>query len=150
MTFKFGLFTGSPVLGYLAAGVLIGPYALSIIRNVHGTKAIAEFGVVFLLFNIGLEVSMGFNTSISSFIKIRSKLTSLNIWKFEDHLITTLFCKVEKLECFKVVSCTYKLVVVFVLYIDVSCRHCANNESTSSNYLLFGNVLLMCSFQLRG
>ena len=47
---------GSPVLGYLAAGVLIGPYGLSIIRNVHGTKAIAEFGVVFLLFNIGLEV----------------------------------------------------------------------------------------------
>ncbi|KAK6162399.1 hypothetical protein DH2020_002240 [Rehmannia glutinosa] len=47
---------GSPVLGYLAAGILIGPYGLSIIRNVHGTKAIAEFGVVFLLFNIGLEV----------------------------------------------------------------------------------------------
>jgi Kef-type K+ transport system membrane component KefB len=47
---------GSPVLGYLAAGVLIGPYGLSIIRNVHETKAIAEFGVVFLLFNIGLEV----------------------------------------------------------------------------------------------
>uniref|UniRef100_A0A0E0PFY0 DNA mismatch repair protein MSH3 n=1 Tax=Oryza rufipogon TaxID=4529 RepID=A0A0E0PFY0_ORYRU len=46
---------GSPVLGYLAAGVLIGPYGLSIIRHVHGTKAIAEFGVVFLLFNIGLE-----------------------------------------------------------------------------------------------
>lgn len=48
--------TGSPVLGYLAAGVLIGPYALSFIKNVHGTKMIAEFGVVFLLFNIGLEV----------------------------------------------------------------------------------------------
>ncbi|PPS19336.1 hypothetical protein GOBAR_AA01251 [Gossypium barbadense] len=47
---------GSPVLGYLAAGILIGPYGLSIIRHVHGTKAIAEFGVVFLLFNIGLEV----------------------------------------------------------------------------------------------
>ncbi|PKI45413.1 hypothetical protein CRG98_034218, partial [Punica granatum] len=46
---------GSPVLGYLAAGILIGPYGLSIIRHVHGTKAIAEFGVVFLLFNIGLE-----------------------------------------------------------------------------------------------
>lgn len=48
---------GSPVLGYLAAGVLIGPYTLSIIQHVHGTKAIAEFGVVFLLFNIGLEVN---------------------------------------------------------------------------------------------
>lgn len=47
---------GSPVLGYLAAGILIGPYGLSIIRHVHATKAIAEFGVVFLLFNIGLEV----------------------------------------------------------------------------------------------
>lgn len=47
---------GSPVLGYLAAGILIGTYGLSIIRYVHGTKAIAEFGVVFLLFNIGLEV----------------------------------------------------------------------------------------------
>ncbi|KAL3009208.1 hypothetical protein AAZX31_07G070700 [Glycine max] len=49
---------GSPVLGYLAAGILIGPYGLSIIRHVHGTKAIAEFGVVFLLFNIGLEVEL--------------------------------------------------------------------------------------------
>ncbi|KAE8727522.1 K(+) efflux antiporter 1 [Hibiscus syriacus] len=49
---------GSPVLGYLAAGILIGPYGLSIIRNVHETKAIAEFGVVFLLFNIGLELSV--------------------------------------------------------------------------------------------
>jgi Kef-type K+ transport system membrane component KefB len=51
---------GSPVLGYLAAGILIGPYGLSIIRYVHGTKAIAEFGVVFLLFNIGLEVEITF------------------------------------------------------------------------------------------
>ena len=49
---------GSPVLGYLAAGILIGPYGLSIIRHVHGTKAVAEFGVVFLLFNIGLEVGI--------------------------------------------------------------------------------------------
>lgn len=50
------LFLGSPVLGYLAAGVLIGPYGFSFIRHVHVTKEIAEFGVVFLLFNIGLEV----------------------------------------------------------------------------------------------
>jgi Kef-type K+ transport system membrane component KefB len=42
----------------LAAGILIGPYGLSIIRHVLGTKAIAEFGVVFLLFNIGLEVGV--------------------------------------------------------------------------------------------
>ncbi|KAG0460564.1 hypothetical protein HPP92_020861 [Vanilla planifolia] len=56
---------GSPVLGYLAAGILIGPYGMSIIRNVHETKAIAEFGVVFLLFNIGLERK--YNSRIAAF-----------------------------------------------------------------------------------
>ncbi|KAI5066344.1 hypothetical protein GOP47_0018968 [Adiantum capillus-veneris] len=59
---------GSPVLGYLAAGVLIGPYSLSIIRHVHGTKAIAEFGVVFLLFNIGLELSVERLSSMKKYV----------------------------------------------------------------------------------
>ncbi|XP_028096479.1 K(+) efflux antiporter 2, chloroplastic-like [Camellia sinensis] len=49
---------GSPVLGYLTAVILIGPYGLSIIHHVHETKAIAEFEVVFLMFNIGLELSV--------------------------------------------------------------------------------------------
>lgn len=59
---------GSPVLGYLAAGVLIGPYALSIIRNVHATKHIGEFGVVFLLFNIGLELSVERLSSMKKYV----------------------------------------------------------------------------------
>lgn len=59
---------GSPVLGYLAAGVLLGPYSLSIIRNVHGSKAIAEFGVVFLLFNIGLELSVERLSSMKKYV----------------------------------------------------------------------------------
>ncbi|KAM0009738.1 putative regulator of K+ conductance, cation/H+ exchanger, NAD(P)-binding domain superfamily [Helianthus debilis subsp. tardiflorus] len=59
---------GSPVLGYLTAGILIGPYGLSIIRNVHATKAIAEFGVVFLLFNIGLELSVERLSSMKKYV----------------------------------------------------------------------------------
>ncbi|KAL9303931.1 hypothetical protein ACSQ67_021194 [Phaseolus vulgaris] len=59
---------GSPVLGYLVAGILIGPYGLSIIRHVHGTKAIAEFGVVFLLFNIGLELSVERLSSMKKYV----------------------------------------------------------------------------------
>ncbi|KAJ6404574.1 hypothetical protein OIU84_012693 [Salix udensis] len=59
---------GSPVLGYLAAGILIGPYGLSIIHNVHATKAIAEFGVVFLLFNIGLELSVERLSSMKKYV----------------------------------------------------------------------------------
>ncbi|CAN7138533.1 unnamed protein product [Brassica rapa subsp. narinosa] len=59
---------GNPVLGYLAAGILIGPYGISIIRNVHATKAIAEFGVVFLLFNIGLELSVERLSSMKKYV----------------------------------------------------------------------------------
>jgi monovalent cation:proton antiporter-2 (CPA2) family protein len=44
------------VLGYLAAGVLIGPSGLGLIDQVEGTLHIAEFGVVLLLFLIGLEL----------------------------------------------------------------------------------------------
>ncbi|MCC7260016.1 MAG: cation:proton antiporter, partial [Alphaproteobacteria bacterium] len=47
----------SPVLGYLIAGAAIGPYGFGIITNVHAASAIAEIGVVFLLFMIGLELT---------------------------------------------------------------------------------------------
>ena len=46
----------SPVLGYLVAGALIGPHGLNIIRSGE-MGSIAEFGVVFLLFAIGLELT---------------------------------------------------------------------------------------------
>lgn len=47
----------SPFLGYLLAGLLIGPFGLNIIKGVSQTQNLAEFGVVFLLFTIGLELS---------------------------------------------------------------------------------------------
>ena len=47
----------SPVLGYLVAGTLIGPYGFRIIENSETTSSIAELGVVFLLFAIGLELT---------------------------------------------------------------------------------------------
>ncbi|KAK5819011.1 hypothetical protein PVK06_023967 [Gossypium arboreum] len=59
---------GSPVLGYLVAGILVGPYGLSIIHHVHGTKAIAEFGAVFLLFNICLELSVERLSSMKKYV----------------------------------------------------------------------------------
>lgn len=48
---------GSPVLGFLASGALVGPYALGIVKDVASMRHVAELGVVFLLFNIGLELS---------------------------------------------------------------------------------------------
>ena len=46
----------SPVLGYLAAGVLIGPSGLALIGDAEGVLHFSEIGVVFLLFLIGLEL----------------------------------------------------------------------------------------------
>ena len=48
----------SPIIGYLAAGVLIGPFGLSVIEQDETTKLLAELGVVFLLFDIGLHFSL--------------------------------------------------------------------------------------------
>jgi len=47
-----------PILGYLSVGVLMGPYGLGLIADTGHTRAFAEFGVVFLLFTIGLEFSL--------------------------------------------------------------------------------------------
>lgn len=44
------------VLGYLVAGVLLGPFGLGLLRDVQGTMHLAELGVVFMLFVIGLEL----------------------------------------------------------------------------------------------
>ncbi|MFN7174349.1 MAG: monovalent cation:proton antiporter-2 (CPA2) family protein [Thermaurantiacus tibetensis] len=44
------------VLGYLGAGALIGPMALGLVRTQETVAAFAEFGVVLLLFVIGLEL----------------------------------------------------------------------------------------------
>ncbi len=47
----------SPVFGFLAAGAVVGPYGLGATDNVEGVHLLAELGVVFLLFTIGLELS---------------------------------------------------------------------------------------------
>lgn len=47
----------SPILGYLAVGSLIGPYTLGVVKDVDGVRHVAELGVIFLLFTIGLELS---------------------------------------------------------------------------------------------
>ncbi len=44
------------VLGYLAAGVVIGPWALGLIDDTENILRFAELGVVFLLFIVGLEL----------------------------------------------------------------------------------------------
>jgi CPA2 family monovalent cation:H+ antiporter-2 len=47
-----------PMLGYLAVGVAIGPNALALAENADGVRHLGEFGVVFLMFVIGLEFNL--------------------------------------------------------------------------------------------
>ncbi|MDE2623925.1 MAG: cation:proton antiporter [Betaproteobacteria bacterium] len=47
------------MLGYLLAGILIGPHATGFIPPDDGTRGLAEFGIVFLMFTVGLEFSLG-------------------------------------------------------------------------------------------
>jgi CPA2 family monovalent cation:H+ antiporter-2 len=47
-----------PMLGYLAVGIVIGPHALAWAQESSTTHLLAEFGVVFLMFSIGLEFSL--------------------------------------------------------------------------------------------
>jgi len=46
------------VLGYLLVGAAIGPHALNLMPESDGATHLAEFGVVFLMFSIGLEFSL--------------------------------------------------------------------------------------------
>lgn len=44
------------IIGYLAAGIAIGPWGLSLVSNVQDILHFAEFGVVLMLFLVGLEL----------------------------------------------------------------------------------------------
>lgn len=47
-----------PILGYLIVGTAIGPHALGWVADDEATRKVAEFGIVFLLFSVGLEFSL--------------------------------------------------------------------------------------------
>jgi len=46
------------ILGYLAVGMLLGPHALALAVDNDTTRLLADFGVVFLVFTLGLEFSL--------------------------------------------------------------------------------------------
>ena len=47
-----------PMIGYLVTGLALGPHALGLVPGRGEMQALAEFGVVFLMFSIGLEFSL--------------------------------------------------------------------------------------------
>lgn len=47
-----------PILGYLIVGLAVGPHALGLVPDDAATHDLAEFGIVFLMFSLGLEFSL--------------------------------------------------------------------------------------------
>jgi voltage-gated potassium channel Kch len=48
----------SPIVGYLAVGVLMGPHGLNLLPATEGVRLLGELGVAFLMFIVGLEFSL--------------------------------------------------------------------------------------------
>src|ERR1700687_5827368 len=46
------------MIGYVATGLVIGPHAFGLVSDRDEMRHLAEFGVVFLMFSIGLEFSL--------------------------------------------------------------------------------------------
>src|SRR5689334_13719052 len=45
----------SPIVGYLIAGVLVGPHTPGFVANAHLAEQLAEVGVILLMFGVGLH-----------------------------------------------------------------------------------------------
>lgn len=49
----------SAIVAYLVAGIIIGPFGLAVFRTPESIVAVAELGIVLLMFLIGLELELG-------------------------------------------------------------------------------------------
>ncbi|CCF78071.1 Kef-type K+ transport system membrane component [Wolbachia endosymbiont of Onchocerca ochengi] len=74
----------SPVLGYFVAGALIGSHGLNLIHSAKAMDNFAEFGVVFLLFIIGLELTferlIAMRIHVFGFGSLQVIVTMVAIW----------------------------------------------------------------------
>jgi CPA2 family monovalent cation:H+ antiporter-2 len=89
IVFIFRRMKASPVLGYLAAGILIGPHALKIITDPTATHILGGVGVLFLLFTLGLEMPLQrlqslrkyvFGLGVSQVLVTGAMFTFIGLW----------------------------------------------------------------------
>ncbi|NOQ80355.1 MAG: potassium transporter, partial [Gammaproteobacteria bacterium] len=64
-------FNIAPILAYLVVGMIVSPYGLGLIEDNQDVRFIAEFGVVFLMFTVGLEFSL------AKFIALKKEVLGL-------------------------------------------------------------------------
>ena len=47
-----------PIVGFIITGIMAGPYGFALVKSVSDVEKLAEIGVMFLLFTIGIEFSL--------------------------------------------------------------------------------------------
>lgn len=60
----------SPILGYLVAGAILGPHGLDVFSNAKADVELGDFGILFLLFSEGLEVSSQRLKKLSNYLPL--------------------------------------------------------------------------------
>ncbi|HUX79231.1 MAG TPA: monovalent cation:proton antiporter-2 (CPA2) family protein, partial [Alphaproteobacteria bacterium] len=68
VVFIFRRMKVSPTLGYLAAGILVGPHVLKIVTDPSETQFLGEIGVLFLLFTLGLDLPLQRLQSLKGYV----------------------------------------------------------------------------------
>jgi len=58
VVFTFSKLKIAPLVGFLLAGILAGPFGFGLIREIENIEVLAEIGVILLLFTIGIEFSL--------------------------------------------------------------------------------------------
>ena len=72
----------TPVLGFLAVGCAIGPYGLELFSNTEADLELGDFGILFLLFNEGLNLSPERLRDLGSFLKLGASQLAISIALF--------------------------------------------------------------------
>ena len=76
-----------PLLGFLFAGIIAGPYGLNLVSSSHEVELLSEIGIIFLLFVIGIEFSLKELASIKRTVMLGGSLQVGGTIAF-----TTLLC----------------------------------------------------------
>lgn len=83
----------SPILGFLALGILFGPNGLALVRDVHTVETFADLGIVLFLFEMGLHLSFDtllemkgdvFGLGLSQFVVTGIIIAVLSKWMLGD------------------------------------------------------------------
>ncbi len=68
VVFLFRRMKASPMIGYLVAGMLVGPHVLKVVTDPTETQFLGEIGVLFLLFTLGLQLPFQRLQSLKNYI----------------------------------------------------------------------------------